>query len=146
MTFNVGQFPHLDPSVSSWELATFRSEVHVLEDWDEVEFLFVPRKCLNSEEDLCSNSERVGCRIVLLEFPEFVRMDNGHEWGQVVSIPTHIHPLDSIRTKTRQIRQRASSHQQYNVGVDGPRRGIKLCVVQSTRVHEWNFGFERPYR
>ncbi|GBO19737.1 hypothetical protein AVEN_188945-1 [Araneus ventricosus] len=39
-----------------------------------------------------------------------------------------------------------SSHQQSNVSVDGPRRGVKLCVVQSLRVHKWSFGSESPYR
>ncbi|GFX52138.1 uncharacterized protein TNCV_547971 [Trichonephila clavipes] len=51
---------------------------------------------------------------------------------EVVSIPVHVHQLDSIRNETRQTRQRVSSHQQSNVGIDGPRRGIKLCVMQST--------------
>ncbi|GFV05744.1 cytochrome P450 3A24 [Trichonephila clavipes] len=45
-------------------------------------------------------------------------------------------------TKTR---QRVSSHQQSNVGVNGPRQGIKLCVMQSTRAHEWSFVSESPY-
>ncbi|GFW90185.1 hypothetical protein TNCV_1790061 [Trichonephila clavipes] len=35
-------------------------------------------------EPLCSNSGHVGCRIVLLKLPKFVRMHNGHEWVQVI--------------------------------------------------------------
>ncbi|GFW59215.1 uncharacterized protein TNCV_2781461 [Trichonephila clavipes] len=54
--------------------------------------------------------------------------------------------LDSVGNENLQTRQRVSSHQQSNVGVDGPRRGVKLCVGQSTRVHEWVFGSESPYR
>ncbi|GFV61433.1 uncharacterized protein TNCV_2937751 [Trichonephila clavipes] len=71
----------------------------------------------------------------------------GGPWiHEVVSIPIHVHQLDSIGNETRQTRQRVSSHQQSNVGVDVPRRGVKLCVMQSTRVHEWVFGFEIPYQ
>ncbi|GFW87417.1 hypothetical protein TNCV_1267901 [Trichonephila clavipes] len=83
----------------------------------------------------------MGCRIALLEFPKSVRMHNGHEWVQmirhdayvpvtVISTPVHVHQLGSTVYETRQIRQRVSSHQQSNVGVDGPMRGVKLCVVQ----------------
>ncbi|GFX67967.1 uncharacterized protein TNCV_2288291 [Trichonephila clavipes] len=64
---------------------------------------------------------------------------------EVFSIPVHVHQLDSIGNYTRQTRQRVFGHQQSNVGVDGLRRGIKLCVVQSTRVHEWVFGSDSPY-
>ncbi|GFV24870.1 uncharacterized protein TNCV_883381 [Trichonephila clavipes] len=35
-------------------------------------------------ELLCSNSGRVGCRIVLLKFPKFTGMHNGHEWVQLI--------------------------------------------------------------
>ncbi|GFX98026.1 uncharacterized protein TNCV_4906761 [Trichonephila clavipes] len=55
---------------------------------------------------------------------------------EVVSIPMHVHQLDSNENETRQTRKRISSHQQSNVGVNGPKRGVKLCVVQSRRVHE----------
>ncbi|GBN63878.1 hypothetical protein AVEN_162319-1, partial [Araneus ventricosus] len=64
---------------------------------------------------------------------------------EVVSIPAHVHPPDTIGNETRQTRQLVSSHQQFNGGVGGPRRGLKLCAVQSTTVHEWAFGSERPY-
>ncbi|GFY15946.1 uncharacterized protein TNCV_1285911 [Trichonephila clavipes] len=79
-------------------------------------------------------------------------MHNGHEWSQdpwiheVVSIPVPIHQLDSIGNDSRQNRQRISSHQQSTVSVDGSRLGVNLCVVQSTRVYEWAFGSENPYR
>ncbi|PRD27905.1 UNVERIFIED_CONTAM: hypothetical protein NCL1_34034 [Trichonephila clavipes] len=35
-------------------------------------------------EHLCSNSGRVGCRIVLLKFPKSAGMRNEHEWMQVI--------------------------------------------------------------
>ncbi|GBM27614.1 hypothetical protein AVEN_27280-1 [Araneus ventricosus] len=56
---------------------------------------------------------------------------------EVVSIPVHVHPPDTIGNETRQTRKLFSSHQQFNGGVGGPRRGVKLCAVQSTTVHEW---------
>ncbi|GBN83485.1 hypothetical protein AVEN_222795-1 [Araneus ventricosus] len=56
---------------------------------------------------------------------------------EVVSIPVPVHPPDTIGNKTRQTRQLVSSHQQLNGGVVGPRRGVKLCAVQSTTVYEW---------
>ncbi|GFW37926.1 hypothetical protein TNCV_4631271 [Trichonephila clavipes] len=97
------------------------------------------RKRLNSEEcfwsQFCSNFGRVGCLIVLLKFPKSVSMHNGYErvqgrWiHEVVSIPVHVNQLDSFRNETRQIRLRVSSHQQSNIVVDRPRRGVKLCVV-----------------
>ncbi|GBM59116.1 hypothetical protein AVEN_255656-1 [Araneus ventricosus] len=62
---------------------------------------------------------------------------------EVVSIPVHVHPPDTIGNETRQIRQLVSSHQQFN---GGPRRGVKLCAVQSTTVHEWDIGSESPYQ
>ncbi|GFV70199.1 uncharacterized protein TNCV_2553431 [Trichonephila clavipes] len=58
-----------------------------------------------------------------------------------VSIPVHVHQLDSIGNENRQT---SSSHQQTIVGVDEPRRGVKLCVVQSTRVHEWGLWLRNP--
>ncbi|GFQ68017.1 uncharacterized protein TNCT_1911 [Trichonephila clavata] len=64
---------------------------------------------------------------------------------EFVSIPVRVHQLDSIGNETRQTRQLVSSHQQSKVGVDRPRRGVKLCVVQSARVYEWAFGSESPY-
>ncbi|GBM21260.1 hypothetical protein AVEN_82499-1, partial [Araneus ventricosus] len=59
-----------------------------------------------------------------------------------------------------QTRQLVSSHQQFNGGVGGPRRGVKLytssvklyscilvdCAVQSTTIHEWDIGSESPYQ
>ncbi|GFT90074.1 uncharacterized protein TNCV_3102491 [Trichonephila clavipes] len=54
---------------------------------------------------------------------------------EVASIPLHVSQLDSIGNETRQTRQRVSSHQQSHVGVDGPRRGAKSCIMQSTRIH-----------
>ncbi|GBM61777.1 hypothetical protein AVEN_18340-1 [Araneus ventricosus] len=65
--------------------------------------------------------------------------------NDVVSILVHLHPSDTIGNEARQIRQRVSSHQQSNGSVFGPRRGVKLCDVQSTTVHEWVFGSESPY-
>ncbi|GBN26157.1 hypothetical protein AVEN_253070-1 [Araneus ventricosus] len=56
---------------------------------------------------------------------------------EVVSIPVHVHPADTIQNETRQTRQLVSSHQNLNGGVGGPRRGVKLCAVQSTKVHVW---------
>ncbi|GBN06339.1 hypothetical protein AVEN_61851-1 [Araneus ventricosus] len=64
---------------------------------------------------------------------------------EVVSIPVHIHPPDTIGNETRQTRQRVSSHQQSNGSVVGPRRGVKLCGMQLATVHEWAFGSESPY-
>ena len=34
---------------------------------------------------------------------------------------------------------------QSNVGVEGPKRGIKLCVVQSARVQGWAFSSKSPH-
>ena len=59
----------------------------------------------------------------------------GSWFHEVVSIPIHVLRLDTIGNETRQARQHVSSHQQFSVCVDGLRRGIKLCVVQSTKVH-----------
>ncbi|GBL88983.1 hypothetical protein AVEN_255146-1 [Araneus ventricosus] len=64
--------------------------------------------------------------------------------GLMTSSP-HMHPSDTIGNETRHTRQRVSSHQQSNGSVVGPRRGVKLCAVQSTTVHEWAFGSESPY-
>ncbi|GBM35093.1 hypothetical protein AVEN_157764-1 [Araneus ventricosus] len=63
--------------------------------------------------------------------------------NDVVSIL--VHPFDTIESETRQTRQRVSSHQQSNGSVVGPRRGVKLCAVQSAKVHEWAFGSDSPY-
>ncbi|GBM64556.1 hypothetical protein AVEN_14874-1 [Araneus ventricosus] len=63
----------------------------------------------------------------------------------VVSILVHVHPSDTIGNETRQTRQRVSNHEQSNGSVVGPRRGVKLCAVQSTTVHEWAFSSESPY-
>ncbi|GFT10006.1 uncharacterized protein TNCV_1114621 [Trichonephila clavipes] len=73
-------------------------------------------------------------------------VDMSGSWiHEVVSIPVHVHQLYSIGNETRQTRQHVSRHQQFNVGVDGPRRGLRLCVVLSTRIHEWAFASESPY-
>ncbi|GBN29821.1 hypothetical protein AVEN_129082-1 [Araneus ventricosus] len=48
---------------------------------------------------------------------------------EVISIPGHVHPPDTIANKTRQTRQLVSSHQQFNGGVGGPRRGSQRWVV-----------------
>ncbi|GBN93071.1 hypothetical protein AVEN_94015-1 [Araneus ventricosus] len=61
----------------------------------------------------------------------------------VVSILVHVHSSDTIGNETRQTRQCVSSHQQSN-GIIGPRRGVKLCAVQSATVHEWAFCSESP--
>ncbi|GBN82940.1 hypothetical protein AVEN_185631-1 [Araneus ventricosus] len=65
--------------------------------------------------------------------------------NDVVSILVHVHPSDTIGNETRQTRQRVSSHQQSNSSVVGSRRGVKLCAVQSTTIHEWAFGSESPH-
>ena len=39
---------------------------------------------------------------------------------EVVSIPVHVHPLETIGNETRQTRQHVFTHQQPNVGVDEP--------------------------
>ncbi|GBL83715.1 hypothetical protein AVEN_132630-1 [Araneus ventricosus] len=65
--------------------------------------------------------------------------------NDVVSILVHVLPSDTIGNETCQTRQRVSSHQQSNGSVVGPRRGVKLCGVQSTTVHEWVFGSKSPY-
>ncbi|GBO10354.1 hypothetical protein AVEN_75202-1 [Araneus ventricosus] len=65
---------------------------------------------------------------------------------EVASIPVHVHPPDTIGNETCQTRQLVSSHQQFNGGVGGPRRGVKLYAVQSTTVHEWDIGSESPYQ
>ncbi|GFX23784.1 uncharacterized protein TNCV_3597261 [Trichonephila clavipes] len=44
---------------------------------------------------------------------------------EVVSIPVHVHQLNSTGNETRQTRQRVSSHRQSNVDDDGPRRGVE---------------------
>ncbi|GBO43579.1 hypothetical protein AVEN_253458-1, partial [Araneus ventricosus] len=73
-------------------------------------------------------------------------VDNQGPWiNDVVSILVHVHPSDTIGNETRQTRQRVFSHQQSNGSVFGPRRGVKLCAVQSATVHEWAFGSESPY-
>ncbi|GFY03728.1 hypothetical protein TNCV_3666381 [Trichonephila clavipes] len=40
---------------------------------------------------------------------------------EAVSLPVHVHQLDSIGNKTRQTWQRVSSHQQSSVGIGLPR-------------------------
>ncbi|GBN80200.1 hypothetical protein AVEN_119318-1 [Araneus ventricosus] len=65
--------------------------------------------------------------------------------NDVVSILVHVHPSNTIGNEARQTRQCISSHQQSNGSVVGPRRGVKLCTVQSETVHEWAFGSESPY-
>ncbi|GBM03140.1 hypothetical protein AVEN_200829-1 [Araneus ventricosus] len=66
--------------------------------------------------------------------------------NEVVSILVHVHPSDTIGNETPQTRKkRVFSHQQYNGSVVGPRRGVKICAVQSTTVHEWTFGSESIY-
>ncbi|GBO30566.1 hypothetical protein AVEN_158537-1 [Araneus ventricosus] len=65
--------------------------------------------------------------------------------NDVVSILVHVYPSDTIGNETRQTRQRVSSHKQSNGSVVGPRRGVKLCTVQSATVHEWTFLSESPY-
>ncbi|GBL90989.1 hypothetical protein AVEN_184385-1 [Araneus ventricosus] len=65
--------------------------------------------------------------------------------NDVVSILVDVHPSDTIGNETRQTRQRVSSHQQSNDSVVGPRRGVKLCAMQSATLHEWAFGSESPY-
>ncbi|GFW19118.1 uncharacterized protein TNCV_254451 [Trichonephila clavipes] len=51
-------------------------------------------------ESLCSNSARVGCRIVLLKFPKFVEMHNGYEWVQVIRQDAYV----PFRVESRRIR------------------------------------------
>ncbi|GFV30229.1 uncharacterized protein TNCV_97051 [Trichonephila clavipes] len=56
---------------------------------------------------------------------------------EVISVPIDVHQLDSIGNEIRQTRQRISSRQQSNVGVDGPRRGVKTlyrAINKGTRV------------
>ncbi|GBN11592.1 hypothetical protein AVEN_182417-1 [Araneus ventricosus] len=55
---------------------------------------------------------------------------------EVVSIPVRVHPPDTIGNETRQTWQLVSSHEQFNDGVGGSRRGVNLCAVQSTTIHE----------
>ncbi|GBM00503.1 hypothetical protein AVEN_111731-1 [Araneus ventricosus] len=69
---------------------------------------------------------------------------HGLRINDVVFILVHVHPSDTIGNETRQIRQRVSSHHQSNDSIVGPRRGVKLCAVQSATVHEWAFGSEIP--
>ncbi|GBO34316.1 hypothetical protein AVEN_101547-1 [Araneus ventricosus] len=56
--------------------------------------------------------------------------------NDVVYILVHVYPSDTTGNETRQTRQRVSSRHQSNGSVVGPRRGVKLCAVQSTTVHE----------
>ncbi|GBM91327.1 hypothetical protein AVEN_188616-1 [Araneus ventricosus] len=56
--------------------------------------------------------------------------------NDAVSIVVHVHLSYAVGNETRQTRQRVSSHEQFNGSVVGPRRGVKLCAVQSTTVHE----------
>ncbi|GBL89012.1 hypothetical protein AVEN_255168-1 [Araneus ventricosus] len=115
-------------------------------------------------EPLGSNSRLVGCRIVLLELSQSVVVDASgvlyhanctrpipsqrlHQIEQfpvdkqglwindVVSILVHVHPSDTIGNETPQTRQCVSSHQEFNGSVVGPRRGVKLCAVQSVTIH-----------
>ncbi|GFX91652.1 hypothetical protein TNCV_3682381 [Trichonephila clavipes] len=46
---------------------------------------------------ICSNSRRVGRRIVLLKFPKFVGMRNRHEWVQVIRQDAHVPVTCQIR-------------------------------------------------
>ncbi|GFV32304.1 uncharacterized protein TNCV_1675901 [Trichonephila clavipes] len=112
------------------------------------------RECLNSYECFWSHSVAMrdmwGVSHCPKKIPEVSAQR--HEWVQgpwtheIDSIAVHVHQLESIGNETRQTRQHVSSHQQSNAGVDGPRRGIRLYVVQSTRVHKDAFGSESPYR
>ncbi|GBN34659.1 hypothetical protein AVEN_220594-1 [Araneus ventricosus] len=60
--------------------------------------------------------------------------------NNVISILVHAHPYDTVGNETRQ-----TSHQQSNGSIVGPWRGVKLCAVQSTTLHEWAFASESPY-
>ncbi|GFW26771.1 uncharacterized protein TNCV_2851611 [Trichonephila clavipes] len=53
-------------------------------------------------ELLCSNSGRVGYRIVLLKLPKSVGMYNGHEWVQVIRQDAYVSV--TIRIVSRRIR------------------------------------------
>ncbi|GBM64736.1 hypothetical protein AVEN_129107-1 [Araneus ventricosus] len=64
--------------------------------------------------------------------------------NNLVSILVNVHPSHTIGNETRQTRLRVSSRQRSNGSVVGHRRGVKLCAVQSTTVHEWAFGSESP--
>ena len=65
---------------------------------------------------------------------------------EFVSIHIHAHPLDTIGNESCQTRQHVSSHHESNVSVNGPRRGMKLCVVQSAKVHVRAFSSGNPYQ
>ncbi|GBM98153.1 hypothetical protein AVEN_167424-1 [Araneus ventricosus] len=65
--------------------------------------------------------------------------------NDVFSTLVYVHPSNTIGNETGQTRQRVSSHQQSNGSDLAPRRGVKLCAVQSATVHEWAFGSESPY-
>ena len=54
---------------------------------------------------------------------------------EIVSIPVHVNLLDIIAKETRQTSQQVSSYQQSIIDLDGPRRDVKLCVLQSGRAY-----------
>ncbi|GBN64353.1 hypothetical protein AVEN_99543-1 [Araneus ventricosus] len=66
-------------------------------------------------------------------------------YGLMMSSPYSYTCIRTLQSENHQTRQRVSSHQQSNDSVNGPRRGVKLCAVQSAKVHEWAFGSESPY-
>ena len=64
---------------------------------------------------------------------------------ELVSMPVHVHSLDTFGNENRQTRQHVSSHQEVNLGVYWPWRGVNLRVVQSVTIHGWACGSESPY-
>ncbi|GFV70542.1 hypothetical protein TNCV_4957911 [Trichonephila clavipes] len=83
-------------------------------------------------EPICSNSGRVGVSHCPAEIPQVCQ---NAQWA-----------MGAVGNETRQTMQRVSSNQQLDSGVERLRRGVKLCVMQSTRVQERAFGSESPYR
>ncbi|GBN41925.1 hypothetical protein AVEN_41490-1 [Araneus ventricosus] len=52
---------------------------------------------------------------------------------EVVSIPVHAHPPDTIGNDTRQTKKLVSSHQQFNGGVGGPRWRLSKLLLDAYR-------------
>ncbi|GBM14699.1 hypothetical protein AVEN_71983-1 [Araneus ventricosus] len=65
-------------------------------------------------------------------------------YGLMMSSPYSCMCIRPIQLETRLVRP-GNVFPVINSPMVWPRRGVKLCVVQSATVHEWAFGFKSPH-
>ena len=63
---------------------------------------------------------------------------------EVVSMPIHVHPLDTIGNETCLTRKHVSNHQKPSITLDRPRQGVKLCVLQSSKGTRVGLQLQKP--